>query len=317
MKAKYKQGETLGTVEKVKTKHEEIAQKIIDSLESNNIPWKKPWTSLNPKNLVTQKEYRGINTVLLSMVPSSYPFFATFNQVKAAGGSIKKGSKSVPVYFYSPVSKTVEENGEEKESRYFLMKQYNVFTCDDIEGIDFSLFIDPVLDFKPVFQAETLINSYLEAEKIKLLQGSGAAYSIMDDYIVMPKKETFYSEDAYYSTIFHEMTHSTRHKNRTARDIKPNQFGSKDYTFEELVAEFGAAMLATYCGVSTQLEEGQNAAYIKSWLKNIKEDPTIVYKAASKAQNAVDYILKAAGMKAFEETENQEEQSTDQTKEAK
>src|SRR5690606_4019434 len=101
-KPTYKQGEKLGTVEKIKSKHEEIAQRIIDALESNSIPWKKPWVSSFPKNLKTLKEYRGINHILLQMIPTKYPMFAAFNQIKELGGSVLKGSKSVPIYFYKP-----------------------------------------------------------------------------------------------------------------------------------------------------------------------------------------------------------------------
>jgi antirestriction protein ArdC len=142
----------VGKVEKIPSKHELITNKIIESLESNTIPWKKPWTSLSPKNLHSNKEYRGINHLLLSMVPTKYPFFLTFNQAKELGGSVLKGSKSVPVFFYSPIKKLDENYKNEDESElsvksYWLMKQYSVFTLEQVEGIDYSQFIDPVIDF--------------------------------------------------------------------------------------------------------------------------------------------------------------------------
>jgi antirestriction protein ArdC len=311
-KPKYKQGETLGTVEKIKSKHELIADKIIESLESNKIPWKKPWNSLAAANLVTKKEYRGINAILLSMVPTKYPFFATFNQIKAQGGSILKGSKSVPVFFYSPIKKIDENYKNEDESElsvksYWLMKQYSVFTMEQTEGVDFSMFIDPVIDFQPVMKAENLVNAFLQDQLLRIDGAQGAAYNPLKDLIVMPDKNQFHSVDSYYSTIFHEMIHSTGSEKRLKRAGfsigEYHRFGSKGYAFEELVAEFGAAMLASYCGVDTSLESGQNAAYINSWLKVIKEDPAICYKAASKAQAAVDFILKAAGFNAFGEDE--------------
>jgi antirestriction protein ArdC len=309
-KPKYKQGETLGTVEKIKSKHELIADKIIESLESNKIPWKKPWNSLAAANLVTKKEYRGINAILLSMVPTKYPFFATFNQIKAQGGSVLKGSKSVPVFFYSSITKNKDvETNEEKPAHndsFWFMKQYSVFTMEQTEGVDFSMFIDPVIDFQPVMKAENLVNAFLQDQLLRIDGAQGAAYHPLKDLIVMPDKNQFHSVDSYYSTIFHEMIHSTGHEKRLKRagfDGDFHRFGSKGYAFEELVAEFGAAMLASYCGVDTSLESGQNAAYINSWLKVIKEDPAICYKAASKAQTAVDFILKAAGFNAFGEDE--------------
>lgn len=309
-KPKYKQGETLGTVEKIKSKHELIADKIIESLESNKIPWKKPWTALSPKNLSSMKEYRGINHILLSMIPTKYPYFLTFKQAKDLGGSVLKGSKSVPVFFYSSITKNKDvETNEERPSHndsFWFMKQYSVFTLEQIDGIKLDQLIDPVIDFTPVMTAENLINAFLDSQGLKVYPAQNAAYSPNQDHIVMPDKNQFHSVDAYYSTIFHEMIHSTGHEKRLKRagfDGDFHRFGSKGYAFEELVAEFGAAMLASYCGVDTSLESGQNAAYINSWLKVIKEDPTICYKAASKAQTAVDFILKAAGFNAFGEDE--------------
>ncbi len=304
MKQKYKQGETLGTVEKILNKHEVITNKIIESLESNVIPWKKPWRSLAAQNMVTKKEYRGINHFLLGMVPTSYPMFATFNQVKAQGGSILKGSKSVPVFFYNFGKKgeTDKRTGKENDKSFAIMKQYAVFTMEQTEGLDLSLFIDPVLDFKPVLEAENLVNAYTQSQLLQIVNAHNAAYSPSLDYLVMPQKNQFHSVDAYYSTIFHEMIHSTGHSKRLNRegfDGTFHQFGSKGYAFEELVAEFGASMLASYCGVDTSLEEGQNAAYIKGWLKKLNDDKTLAYKAASKAQTAVDYVLKEAGFNAF------------------
>jgi antirestriction protein ArdC len=311
-KPKYKEGATLGTVEKIKSKHELIADKIIESLELNQIPWKKPWTALSPKNLSTMKEYRGINHILLSMIPTKYPYFMTFNQVKELGGSVKKGSKSVPVFFYSPVTKKEvdKETLEVDERSYYLMKQYSVFTLEDVTGIEVEQFIVPEIEFQPVMQAENLVNAFLESQGLKIYPAQNAAYSPNQDHIVMPQKDQFHSVDSYYSTIFHEMIHSTGSEKRLKRAGfsigEYHRFGSKGYAFEELVAEFGAAMLASYCGVDTSLESGQNAAYIKSWMKNIKEDPTICYKAASKAQSAVDFILNAAGFNVFGQSNDEQ-----------
>ena len=304
MKPKYTEGPTLGTVEKILTKHELITNKIIESLEQNIIPWKKPWRSISAQNLITKKEYRGINHFLLGMVPTQYPMFATFNQIKASGGSVLKGSKSVPVFFYNFGKKgeTDKKTGKTNEKSFAIMKQYAVFTMEQTEGLDLSLFIDPVLDFKPVLSAESLVNAYTQSQLLKINHAQNAAYSPSQDYLIMPSKNSFYSVDGYYSTVFHEIIHSTGHSKRLNRegfDGSYHKFGSKGYAFEELVAEFGASMLASYCGVDTSLEEGQNAAYIKGWLKKLNDDKTLAYKAASKAQLAVDFVLKEAGFNAF------------------
>ncbi len=316
-KPQYKQGEKLGTVEKIQSKHEEIAQRIIDSLEANVIPWKKPWTALPAQNLFSRKEYRGINQMLLSLIPTKYPFFFTFQQAKEHGGHIIKGSKSIPVYFYKPLTyldnkQPIKEDGSANEKSWFMMKQFQVFTIEQCEGIQVEQFIDPVIDFEPVLKAENLVKAWLESQKMEVLGAQGAAYSPSKDYLLMPAENMFHSVDAYYSTMFHEMIHSTGHSSRLNRDgFNPETYHtrkSKGYAFEELIAEFGAAMLASYCGVDTSLEEGQSTAYIKGWLEVFKADPQIAYKAASKAQAAVDFILNATGFNAFGEEETETEQ---------
>ncbi len=304
MKPKYKQGATLGTTEKILTKHELITNKIIESLEQNIIPWKKPWNSITPQNMLTKKEYRGINHFLLGMVPTQYPMFATFNQIKAQRGSVIKGSKSVPVFFYKFGKKGETDiiTNKTNEKSFCMMKQYAVFVMEQTEGLDLSLYIDPILDFKPALEAENLVNAFTQSQLLKIENAQNAAYSPSKDHLIMPLKNQFHSVDAYYSTMFHEIIHSTGHSKRLNRegfDGSYHKFGSKGYAFEELIAEFGASMLASYCGVDTSLEEGQNAAYIKSWLKKLNDDKTLAYKAASKAQMAVDYVLKEYGFNAF------------------
>jgi len=298
----YKIGE-IAKNEVTLTKYEIITKKIIEALESNTVPWKKPWISLRPQNLFSKKEYRGINFLLLSMVPTKYPYFATFKQVQEAGGVILKGSKSLPVYFFSPVDKKENPNVEsETESKsYYLMKQYNVFTCEQIDGIDFSYRMANLhKEFNQVERAEEIISKYIQSQNIKLLPSQEASYTPSIDCLSMPQKENFDSEGAYYSTIFHEIIHSTGNTKRLNRKgFGINEYhnkGSEGYAFEELVAEFGAAMLSSYCGIDNSIEVEQSTAYIKNWLNIFKADPTIAYKAASKAQSAVDYVLKSAGV---------------------
>ena len=298
----YKIGE-LGNNEVALTKYDIITNRIIEALESNTVPWKKPWVSLKPQNLFSKKEYRGINFLLLSMIPSKYPYFATFKQVKDAGGVILKGSKSVPVYFYSPINSKddSEKDAEVKNKSYAIMKQYQVFSCEHIDGIDFSYHMDNLhKEFNSVEMAEKLITNYVQSQGINLLPAQFASYSPDQDYLSMPQKENFDSEGAYYSTMFHEIIHSTGNPKRLNRNgftaKEYHRKGSAGYAFEELVAEFGAAMLSSYCAIDNSIEMEQSTAYIKSWLEIFKADNSIAYKAASKAQSAVDYVLKNAGM---------------------
>lgn len=108
----------------------------------------------------------------------------------------------------------------------------------------------------------------------------------------MPDRERFESEEAYFSTLFHELTHSTGHESRLKRStLAPQQgFGSDPYCREELVAEMGAAFLCGQAGIIEATIES-TAAYIQGWLKRLKDDPTLVVQAAAQAQKAVDFIL--------------------------
>ena len=305
-------------------KFQAITDQIIESLENGNIPWKKPWVCSIPKNLKTNKEYRGINHIMLSMIPSKYPFFATFNQIKELGGSVLKGSKSIPIYFYSPITKeeTTLVNGPSGESSYetteksfWILKQYQVFTMEQVDGIDLSQFIDPVIDFKPILSAESLINAYVENDLMPIKYGGSRAFYMPTlHYIQLPNRDQFKSEAEFYSTMFHEMIHSTGHKERTNRheklkveDIPEYHTRNEQYAYEELVAELGASMLASYTGVDTSDSFTNSKAYVQSWIKHLKNDKHLIYRASSKAQQAVDYILNKSGFELFS---NEEEQTT-------
>ena len=305
-------------------KFQTITDQIVESLENGHIPWKKPWVCSIPKNLKTNKEYRGINHLMLSMIPSKYPYFATFNQIKELGGTVLKGSKSIPIYFYSPIVKQEKilvdgNNGNEeidfKEKSFWIIKQYQVFSMEQVDGIDLSQFIDPELDFKPALNAEKLIESYFQNDLMPIIYGGSRAYYILGKHeIHLPSRGSFKSEAEFYSTCFHEMIHSTGHKERTNRheklkieDIPEYHTQNEQYAYEELVAELGASMLASYTGVDTSESFTNSKGYIQSWIKHLKNDKHLIYRASSKAQEAVDYILKKSGFEIFnsDETNNQ------------
>jgi antirestriction protein ArdC len=122
-------------------------------------------------------------------------------------------------------------------------------------------------------------------------QDSRAFYRPSTDTVGMPARSAFDSIEAYYSTLFHELTHSTGHPSRLAREgiLKHNPFGSEDYSKEELVAEMGAAMLCGVAGIESQTL-GNSASYLQSWISRLKSDSRLVVSAAVQAQKAADYI---------------------------
>ncbi|UCE66767.1 MAG: DUF1738 domain-containing protein [Candidatus Zixiibacteriota bacterium] len=271
-----------------------ITQRIIDKLESGTIPWHKPWAGGGiPKNLISKKEYRGINPFILGSAGYAYPYFLTFKQAKECGGHIRKGSKGLPVVFYKSIVKENPDNPEETE-KYSVLRYYTVFNIEQTDGIDYASSITdiPVLsNFQALQEAESLIQNMPNKPKCQVIENR-AYYSPTKDIVNMPKRDMFESEPAYYSTYFHELTHSTGHESRlnrkTLKDLAA--FSDHDYTKEELCAEMGAAMLCGNIGIENRTIDN-SAAYIAGWLRALRSDKKFVIQAAAQAQKAVDYIL--------------------------
>ena len=120
---------------------------------------------------------------------------------------------------------------------------------------------------------------------------SGAFYRPSDDSITLPQRNQFLSTSEYYSTAFHELTHSTGHKSRLNRLEKTAFFGSEGYSKEELVAEIGAAALVNHAGLETPDSFRNNAAYIQNWLHVLKNDKRLIVSATGKTEKAVNLIL--------------------------
>ncbi len=271
-----------------------VTQKIIDQLEKGVIPWQIPWRTSNgmPRNLITQRPYKGINFWLLLCNKDPLPFYITFEQAKSLGGKIKKGEKSTLVVFWKML-KSKEKPDEEKLVPF--LRYYNVFNISQVEGIDPSKI--PMTDafdhdFNPLEKAESVIRNWPDCPKIE--SGSDSAYYQPNrDTVSIPSPRVFFDDQQYYSTLFHELVHSTGHLKRLGRHqkIKDHKFGSRDYSQEELVAEMGAAYLCGLVNIQQKTFEN-NVAYIKSWIRTFKNDTKVLLNAAAQAQRAVDYILR-------------------------
>lgn len=265
--------------------YEMITDRIIEKLEAGTIPWKQPFNQEIAYNWKTQKAYRGINTMLLDGGE-----YATFKQIKEAGGTVKKGEKSHLVIFWKMVEKEDEENPGEKVN-IPVLRYYRVFRVGyQTEGINEKREHE-TYEHDPIEEAEKIINNYKSKPKYSEISG-GAWYKPLIDTINVPPKEDFDDIHLYYSVLFHESIHSTGHSSRLNREgvTKANKFGSFEYSKEELVAEIGASMLCGVCGISNETIDN-SAAYIKGWLSRLKNDKTFIVSAAQRAQKASDYIL--------------------------
>ena len=271
-----------------------ITDAIIKKLEEGTIPWKMPWSSDAPKNLISGKSYRGINVFLLGSLGYMSPYWLTFKQAQSLGGHVNKGEKSVPVIFWKSW-RTMETNDEGKleEKGRFVLRYYRVFNIEQCtlpaEEVPQE---DPTTRaFDPIPKCEQVVKAMPNAPEITH-QSQRACYSPLLDIVNMPKPESFDAPVNYYSTLFHELAHSTGHQSRLDRDsiTDPVRFGSHSYSREELIAEMGAAFLNGHCGLEDSTLDN-SAAYIKGWLGRLRNDPKLVVQAAGKAQRAADYIL--------------------------
>jgi antirestriction protein ArdC len=269
--------------------YDRITNSIIALMEQGTVPWLKPWhiqTGL-PRNLVTQKPYRGINTFLLLSMGFESPNWLTFRQAVQLGGSVKKGEKSCPVVFWKPLQVTDEESGETEKIPF--LRLYHVFNVAQCEGLKNVSPVDET-NFVAVEAAEIVANMP-QAPAIKHGM-THAYYAPRQDIVGMPDAKRFKTEEAYHASLFHELVHSTGHEKRLKRQsiMERNGFGTDPYCKEELVAELGSAFLCGQAGIVERTIDS-SAAYIEAWLKQLKDDKTLIVYAAEQAQKAVDFIL--------------------------
>lgn len=278
-----------------KNVYEMVTDRIIAELEKGLIPWEKPWSGASGGafNRISKKPYSLLNQILLGKDGE----WMTFKQVQDLGGHVKKGEKSSFVVFWKIQTKQEEnENGELEERHIPLLRYYNVFHISQTEGIE-PLHKENLKEVEPIETAEKVLHDYISREGIKLESSisNEAYYSPMRDLIHLPKIGQFSRTEEYYSTAFHEATHSTMKKSRCDREQERKgklvAFGSEEYSKEELVAELGSASIMNRLGLETVHSFRNSAAYIQSWIKALKNDPKMIVSAGSKAEKAVKYIF--------------------------
>ncbi len=267
--------------------YREVTDRIIAQMEQGLIPWQKPWiASGGCISHATGKPYSLLNQMLLGRAGE----YVTFKQCQQEGGHIRKGEKAHMVVFWKWIEQEDEE-GEKKEVPF--LRYYSVFHIDQCEGL-------AAKHEKPLPQtananetADRIIADYLRREGVKLLheQGDRAFYRPSTDSIALPHMAQFAATAEYYSTAFHELTHSTGHASRLDRLTATAHFGNEEYSKEELIAEIGASALVLHAGLETSASFKNNAAYIQNWLTALRNDRRFIISAAGKAEKAVNLIL--------------------------
>jgi len=278
-----------------------LIENAIDS--GDVIPWRKPWAGgLRPQNPITGTIYKGINAVILNCYSYSrtLPLWFTMNNAKKLGARIalEEMKKSIPICFYKTFeSKTETEirNGVEVPKKIFMLRYYRVWNIDQLEDCEKlqkirDKFAVKTIDFEPIEKAQKIVENYKDCPSIRT--GGNASYSPSQDIITVPAQKSFITSEDYYSTLYHEMVHSTGHGSRLNRDsiTKADSFGSEQYSKEELVAEMGATILANEACIAQDLYDN-SVAYMRSWVKKLKDNPKWLIQSATQAEKASHYIL--------------------------
>jgi antirestriction protein ArdC len=276
--------------------HAEVTAQIVQMLESGVAPWRSPILASTgePRNFESKKPYRGINNFLLTFRAFGEgfrsPFWLTFRQARARGGTVRQGEKGSLVVFWKQTDLHDETTGETATIR--MARRYHVFNLEQCEGIALPAGEElPAIPFHPIAEAQRIVAGYVQPPDIEH-RGFYAYYRPATDTVRIPAPEQFASASDYFATLYHELAHSTGHSRRLNRklDIEPQPFGALEYGKEELIAEMAAAFLCRRSGISPAVIENQ-AAYIQGWLQQIRQDKKLVISAASAAQKAADWIL--------------------------
>lgn len=263
--------------------YDKIQTLILEKLNSGIIPWKIPWNYSLPSNFVTKKEYRGINLLMLFFNNYKFSYYLTFNR-------IKKGEKGHLVVYWNFIERE-DKNNPNKKVKIPFLKYYYVWNLEQMENYDILQLENKnkeLVDKNLIFNDE--VDKFIKNWEVEIIEyNGGACYNFLKDKIFIPFKNNFVDVDSYYSTVFHEMIHSTGYKDRLNRKLTSHS-KNEEYSFEELIAEIGAAFLNAKFGINN-IE--QNAAYIQAWIKYLKESPKkTILTASSMAQKAIDYIIK-------------------------
>ncbi len=283
-----------------------VTDQIIKQLEHvDPSDFKKPWFAIghSPVNL-RGTAYRGINHILLSHSGYQSNIWATFKQWKEKDCIVRKGEKSQIVVLWKFFDETDESGNSTGKTGAVMTRYFRVFNSDQVDG-DYARgaeqkFKDKLLNHDPISEAQAFVENYTANERLPVRNSDRAYYAGgIREHIAMPEIGQFNSPESFYSVYAHEITHSTGNSNRLNRDMS-GRFGDQAYSFEELVAELGSAMICGSLGLEQQ-PRLDHAQYIKGWLSNLRNDPKFIISAASHAQKAADYALQSAEQQTLPE----------------
>lgn len=259
-----------------------IIEAVIKQLENGIIPWKAAYNHI-AKSHSTGQAYSLLNQLLLER-PGEY---WTFNQVQNANLRIRKGAKASRCVFWKILK---VDKPEEQSKNIPYLRAYNVFHESDIEGL---VIHEPDEIDADYDKADNIVATYLMMNpELELVEKTRItfppSYSPKYDRVCIHNISDFKSKSEYYSTLFHELVHSTGHKNRLDRIVDLEDRTPDDYSKEELVAEIGASMLCSMCNIQTTIEG--EVSYCANWANRLKDNQKWLLWAGRRAEEAIEYM---------------------------
>ncbi|MSP72426.1 MAG: DUF1738 domain-containing protein [Myxococcales bacterium] len=278
------------TMSDVEAGYQRVTQAILEQLEAGVVPWRKPWTADGeaPRPLGHRRPYQGINRLILSCARFSCPLWVTAARAEGRGWAPRENEKPWPLITYVPGSRSTFM----PRPRTKVSDVYNLLQLEGPKWRPASRSECPnVPSHAPIIAAERFVAGVPNPPKISEDYDS-AFYRPDRDLIGLPSRDRFDSIEEYYSTLFHELVHSTGHKSRLDR------WGSKQmldtslerYSFEELVAEIGCQFLCLETGLQAPTL-ANSVAYIASWANRLGRHQTWVIQAAPQAERAARWLL--------------------------
>jgi len=281
--------------------YDQVTNRIIAELETGRLPWVQPWDKAGlpaglPRNAGTSRCYSGINVLILwaTVIERGYgrQAWITYRQAEALGGHVRKGEAGTTVCYadrFTPKSEQerAAHDGDAARQIAFL-KRFTVFNVDQCEGLPSELpgIVAPLPERQIIPRAEELIDAIGADFRIG---GDRAFYAPGLDFVQVPQPQLYRVPIDFYRTAFHELGHWTGHGSRLARDLS-GQFGDAFYAKEELVAEMTSAFVCAELSIEPSV---RHSDYIGSWLEVLREDSRAIFRAASVASKAANFIIAA------------------------
>lgn len=306
--------------EKIQQQRNELVQQVIKDIQSGKpFFWDSGYISKRPRNLLKSLQgkdqyYNGINNIRLILAAKHFGFedsrWTTFKQAQELGTKIQKGAKGIHIEYWQYAKPIMEINPNTKKKEqvyvideetgkkvpayvkldYPIVKNYVVFNAEQIEGLEKEIPLK--INHEDTIKSMENMLEHSEA-KIYYDQDSRNYYSPSEDEIHVVPRDKFYNIDDFYATVSHEIAHSTGAKHRLNRKtlVENDGFGNITYAKEELRAELTSMFLAQKYNIKFDQRHYENhAAYLQSWVKVLQDDPNELFKAASEAEKAVQYI---------------------------